>query len=181
MMQKKTTILINLLLSMFLLTNCSKDIEPIIGNLFGVITDYQTGEPIEDATVTITPSGDNKKTGSDGHYEFINLLAKEYSVSVSKANYRTDNKEVVVEAGKDSRLDFALRTALSQLEVDHRTLDFGNESTTLTLNIKNAGFATLEWEISEDIPWLSCNPVFGEIESEKSRGVVVNIDRKGCL
>ena len=179
MMQKKTTILINLLLSMFLLTNCSKDIESFTGNLFGVITDYQTGEPIKDASVTITPSGDNKKTGSDGHYEFLNLEAKEYSVSVSKANYRTDAKSVSVVVGKDTRLDFALRTAMPQLEVDHLTLDFGNESTTLTLNIKNTGFATLSWEISEDIPWLSCNPTSGEIDSEKSKGIVVNIDRKG--
>lgn len=179
MTTKNTTILIHLLLSIFLLTNCSKDIESFTGNLFGTITDYQTGEPIKDASVTISPLGKNMKTGSDGHYEFLDLEASQYSVSVSKANYRTDNKNVTVVVGRDSQLDFALHTALPQLEVDHLTLDFGNESTTLTLNIKNSGFATLTWEISEDIPWLSCTPTSGELAQEKSKGIVVNIDRKG--
>lgn len=178
-MKKNTTILIHLILSILLLTNCSKDIESFTGNLFGTITDYQTGEPIKDASVTISPLGKNMKTGTDGHYEFLDLEASQYSVSVSKANYRTDNKNVSVVVGRDSQLDFSLHTALPQLEVDHLTLDFGNESTTLTLNIKNTGFATLTWEISEDIPWLSCTPISGELVQEKSKGIVINIDRKG--
>ena len=157
-MIKKTILFICSLLLIQLFSTCSKDIEPITGNLFGTITDRVSGEPLKDVNVTLTPSGKSAKTGSDGHYEFRDLESQQYSVSVSKANYRTDNKNVMVEVGKDSRLDFALRPSLPQLEVDHQTLDFGNESTTLTLNIKNTGFAALTWEISEDIPWLSCSP-----------------------
>lgn len=178
-MIKKTILFICSLLLIQLFSTCSKDIEPITGNLFGTITDRVSGEPLKDVNVTLTPSGKSAKTGSDGHYEFRDLESQQYSVSVSKANYRTDNKNVMVEVGKDSRLDFVLRPSLPQLEVDHQTLDFGNESTTLTLNIKNTGFAALTWEISEDIPWLSCSPTSGEIEPEGSKGVIVNIDRKG--
>lgn len=179
MIKSKLTILLGLLLSISFWVGCSKDIESFTGNLFGTITDRVSGEPLKDVNVTLTPSGKSAKTGSDGHYEFRDLESQQYSVSVSKANYRTDNKNVMVEVGKDSRLDFALRPSLPQLEVDHQTLDFGNESTTLTLNIKNTGFAALTWEISEDIPWLSCSPTSGEIEPEGSKGIIVNIDRKG--
>lgn len=178
-MKNRLTALTTLLLSVIVLTNCSKDIESFTGNLFGTVTDRITGEPLKGANVTLTPLGKSTLTGSDGHYGFMDIDAQEYTVTVSKENYNTDNKNVQVNVGGDSRLDFALHSSQPKLEVDQQTLDFGNEYTTLTLNIKNTGFATLSWEISEDITWLSCVPTSGELASGASKGVVINVDRNG--
>lgn len=179
MTRNNITILATLLLSALLMANCSKDEVSFTGNLFGTVTDRTTGEPLKDANVTLTPLGKSVKTGSDGHYGFMDIDAQEYTVTVSKENYSTDSKSVQVKVGGDSRLDFALRSSQPKLEVSQQTLDFGNEYTTLTLNIKNTGFATLHWELSEDITWLSCVPTSGEIASGASKGVVVNVDRNG--
>ncbi|MBO5703900.1 MAG: carboxypeptidase regulatory-like domain-containing protein [Bacteroidaceae bacterium] len=168
-----------LLLSLLFLTNCSKDIEAFTGNIIGNVTDAETGAPLDKAIVTISPTGQSTQTTADGHYDFLDLQAQAYVVTASKSNYNTENKNIVVEIGKDNRLDFALRPSRPVLEINQETMDFGNDATSLTLNIKNKGFAKLNWQISEDITWLSCTPTSGELSPDASKGVVVNVDRTG--
>ena len=178
-MVRKAILAVCSLLSVLLFVMCGEDIAPTTGNLLGTVTDRASGEPLKDVNVTLALSGKSAKTGSDGHYEFYSVEAQQYTVSVSNENYSTDNKTILVKAGEDSRLDFAMRPSKPQIEVNQETLDFGNEFTTLTLNIRNTGFAVLDWQISEDVPWLSCSPTSGELASGESKGIVVNVDRKG--
>ena len=150
-----------------MLTGCSKDIISFTGNLLGTITDAISGEPISGVEVLIEPSGTSVRTGANGHYEFSNLEAKEYTVYISKTNYQSDQKKIMVTMGLDNRLDFVMKPSQPKLEVLQKVLDFGNESTTLTLGIKNIGHAVLNWQISEDISWLSCLPASGRLQPER--------------
>lgn len=178
MMKHKIALRVIGILAMLLLTGCPGPIEPVVGNLSGTVTDYQTNEPLAGASVTISPLGKSNNTGADGYYEFLNLSAQEYTVSVTKADYNTEKKSVFVEVGRTNKLDISLRPSQPELEVLQKTLDFGNDATTLTLDIKNVGTATMSWSISEDVSWLSCVPTSGSIIPGGSASVVVNVDRQ---
>lgn len=177
-MRKKNRLTILCLLMSLIFTACIED-TIVVGSISGIVTDYLTNVPLEGASVTLSPLGKNLNTGTDGHYEFINLSAQEYTVMVSKANYKTEKKNVFVEVGKNNKLDISLHPSQPELQVQQKTLDFGNDATTLTLDIKNVGTATMNWSISEDVSWLSCVPTSGSIISGGSASVVVNVDRQG--
>ena len=78
------------------------------GGLFGTITDYSTGEPIDGADITLNPDGKSTKTGSDGRYEFKDLDIMQYTVMVQKEGYRTNRKTVTVISGESVRADIPL-------------------------------------------------------------------------
>lgn len=175
--RSKAIILYSLMLLM--VTACVKDVDPVVGSLSGIITDYQSNEPLAGATVTIDPLGKSYQTGSNGHYEFLDLSAQEYTVTVDKANYTDEKKTIFVELGKNNKLDFSLRKSFPKLEVMQETMDFGSDATTLTFDIRNSGTAILNWQVNEDVTWLSCVPTSGEISPNGSASVVVNVSRVG--
>ena len=63
-----------------------------------------------------------------------------------------------------------------QLSVDENTLAFGAETGSLTFNIENSGSGTLNWNISEDKPWLSVSPNNGSTTTETDI-ITVTVDR----
>ena len=65
----------------------------------GTVIDLDTGDPIQQATVTISPSGMNTYTGYDGTFEFLDLDARQYTVTVQKTGYITNRKTVTTIAG----------------------------------------------------------------------------------
>lgn len=159
--------------------SCAKDIVDLQGSIAGTVTDSRTHEPLAGVSMTLSPSGKTVSTGSDGKFEFSSLDVGNYTVQAVKNDYKTDSKTVSIVAGETSKLDFQLTPSVASLKVSQTTLDFGNTSTTLTIDLANEGNAVLKWEISEDAPWLSCIPSSGEIQSGESASVVVNVDRKG--
>lgn len=82
-----------------LTTSC----EPVVYDTFctisGTVIDLETGDPIQQATVTLSPTGYNTYTGDDGHFEFIDLDARQYTVTVQKTGYVTNRKTVTTVAG----------------------------------------------------------------------------------
>ena len=71
----------------------------VYGVISGGVVDFGTGEPIEGAVVTLSPSGMNILTDYDGHFEFLDLDARQYVVTVQKAGYYTNRKTVVTIPG----------------------------------------------------------------------------------
>lgn len=159
--------------------SCAKDIVDLQGSIVGTVTNSRTHEPLAGVSMTLSPSGKTVSTGSDGKFEFTSLDVGNYTVQAVKNDYKTDSKSVAIVAGETSKLDFQLTPSLASLKVSQTTLDFGNTSTTLTLDLVNDGNAVLKWQISEDASWLSCLPSSGEIQAGESASVVVNVDRKG--
>lgn len=161
------------------MVSCTKDIVDTTGNLVGVVTDSRSGALLSGASVSLSPTGKTYTTGIDGKYEFRDIEFQDYSVSASKSGYKTDKKTAYVQAGRDTNLDFLLTPNTGSLSVSQNTLDFGNETTTLTFDIKNTGNAPLNWQIAEDASWLTCNPTSGITQEGEKSSVIVTVDRNG--
>jgi hypothetical protein len=162
-----------------LAASCTKDFIDTTGNLVGIISDSRSGSFLSGASVTLTPTGMTYTTGIDGKYEFRDMEAQEYFISVSKSGYKEDKKTVFIQAGGDTNLDFQLTPNTGNLYISQNLLDFGNEMTTLTFDIANTGSAPLKWQIAEDITWLSCNPATGTTQEGEKSSVIVSVNRSG--
>lgn len=161
------------------LSGCSESESDLFGSISGIVTDEETREPLKGVTISLTPSGETKVTGSDGSYTFQELGPEEYTVTFKKDGYETDTKKINVQAGVSSKADMTLAKLQPVLSLSSRLLDFGAEYTTLTLDITNTGKGVLQWNISEDIEWLECTPIQGKTEKEVS-SVVVSVSREYC-
>lgn len=71
----------------------------VFGAISGEVVDFSTGEPVEGALVTLSPTGMNVYTGPDGLFEFLDLDARQYTVTVQKTGYITNRKTVTIIPG----------------------------------------------------------------------------------
>lgn len=77
-------------------SSCSNTEYDFFSNLTGTVVDTDNGEPIGQVTVTLTPGSINTHTASDGRFEFRDLDAQQYTVTVQKSGYQTNRKTVVL-------------------------------------------------------------------------------------
>lgn len=88
---------------------CSdKDDYEIYAVLYGTVTDYETGEPIENATVTISPSSYTQTTDLAGKYRFEQLDAQSYTIVVQKAGYQPNRKNITAVSGEEMEVNIPL-------------------------------------------------------------------------
>ena len=167
--------------ALVLFSTCAEDIEVFTGNIIGKVTDAQTGETLKGVSITITPTGNTKTTGSDGTFEFIDLEPKQYEIQAKKDGYISNSKSVTVVTGSDVSGDIQLTPVVKEgvLALSTNSLNFGSQSTSLSFNIQNNGNKRINWNISElqDIEWFSISPTSGSIEAGKSNAVVVTLKR----
>jgi hypothetical protein len=158
------------------------------GGIYGVITDKATGEPIRSAGVHLNPTGINTVTGSEGQYEFVELKAGDYTISVTKTGY-TDlaSYKITVAAGKTNKGDVQLEKLPPSLRVvndkkqDIDSLEFGAATGDLTrsFNIFNDGSENILWEITETSEWITkLSRDEGTLTRGATHAVVVTIDRE---
>lgn len=83
----------------------------VFGAISGEIVDFATGEPVEGALVTLMPTGMNVYTDSDGLFEFLNLDARQYTVTVQKTGYITNRKTVIIIPGGVVNVIIALQAS----------------------------------------------------------------------
>lgn len=90
---------------------CGKDlvVYDAFGTISGTVIDVDTGDPVSQATVTLSPSGLNTYTGSDGHFEFLDLDARQYTITVQKTGYQTNRKTVTTIAGGNLDVSLTLK------------------------------------------------------------------------
>lgn len=58
------------------------------GGIYGTVTDFDTGEPVQNANVQLRPSGNTAITGSDGMFEFRDINPGDYKLKVSATGYK---------------------------------------------------------------------------------------------
>ena len=162
-----------------LLATCSSS-EPDLGDITGRVTNDED-QPIQGADVEILGGGGATKTDAQGHYEFLSIGPGTYRVQVSKANYKTEEKSVTVEIGKAKALDFTLHPAKQKLSLSTKAVDFETEATTKIVTVTNAGMADLNWQLTEQVDWLTCTPTSGIIKPGKSESVTFRADRTKVL
>lgn len=79
------------------------------GAISGTVVDLETGEPIESAVVTLSPGGMNIYTGDDGHFEFLDLDVRQYTVTAQKMGYIPNRKTVITIGGSVVDINMILR------------------------------------------------------------------------
>lgn len=171
---KKLSLVFYLLL---LLCSCQEEIKT--GSVYGVVTNYETGEAIKNASVSLLSSRHKSViTGSDGYYEFRDLESGRYEIEVQADGYYNDKKTIYIVPATFEPYDIVLTPIRPVLDVSPDMLDFGSDSKTLSFEIVNDGEGILEWTISEDSDWLTCEPMSGKTGKDIS-SVVVTVSREG--
>jgi len=99
-------------------------------------------------------------------------------VQAAKSGYITNTKEVAVFGTAPRKGDISITPIVPILNVDVSSLDFGSNLTTLPIEIRNTGSASLEWTVTENINWLTPNPLSGSTTTEVSY-LNITIDRTG--
>lgn len=100
--------IIIILSSVVLFSQCTKKIVDTTGSINGIVTSVETGEPIANVNINLSPSGKTISTGTDGAYEFVNLDPKQYKIQAMHKDYKTDTKTVTVISGEVVRGDMRL-------------------------------------------------------------------------
>lgn len=93
-------ILLLCLMALPLFVSCSKEENDSFGTLYGVVSDVKTGSPLDNVTVTLSPGGTTKLTGSDGLFEFTELTPQQYTITVQKSGYQTNRKDIMAIVGE---------------------------------------------------------------------------------
>ena len=86
------------------------------GTIEGRVTDVVTGQPLNDAEVSVVGTELSALTNTAGRYSLSGIPAGEHTVKVAVIGHRTQRKEVTVTAGWTTTVDFELRIALLELE-----------------------------------------------------------------
>lgn len=107
-MKKYFLTLLLAIMAVYTLSSCAKDELDIFSTLHGIVTDETTADCIPGATVTLSPSGKTQTTGSDGRYQFSEIDAQQYTVTVQKSGYNTNRKMVTVVSGQATEANVCL-------------------------------------------------------------------------
>lgn len=104
----KTVVAVILL---FIFAGCSNhDDYEIFAKIQGLVTDYQTGAPIANAIVTLSPTGLSKQTDAKGFYQFEELDAQQFTITVQKSGYQPNRKTITAISGETQQADLQLKT-----------------------------------------------------------------------
>ena len=161
-----------------LFASCSEEEVSIFGSLSGLVKNSETGAPITGARATLTPGGMSVLTGSDGTFTINNLDPADYTVSFFADDYDAVEQRVTVKPGVDASVQVVMIPVKPVLAVSTHVLEFGKENSTLSFDVSNSGKGTLEWSVTEDIPWLCVSPEKGSSKGDKT-SIVVTASRDG--
>ena len=172
------------------LSSCDKKKEEVTvqGSIYGVITDFATGNPVPNANVQLRPTGETTLTGSDGNYEFPELKDGKYSITVSKAEYTDliDDYVIQVQNGRRMRRDVQIEKIPTYIRFtdvygnDIKELDFGSGASLnmLSFNVFNNGTENISCKVEYSCTWItSVTDLPSIIKPGQNALVSVKIDR----
>lgn len=164
-----------------LLGSCSNDVEMSYGTIFGVVSDSETGEPVRNASVILSPGNLTTTTGNDGNYQFDKINEGTYKLQVSSYGYKTISRQISVMGNSQSMCDILLVPAqeLSGIILSTTKLNFDTTYSELVFNITNVGSSgTVAWSVGDiSVGWLTVMPISGEVGMGQSVSVKVLVDR----
>lgn len=88
------------LLALLTMVGCEPVTYDVFATICGTVVNSDTTEPLEGVSVILSPSGKSKITGTDGYFEFAEVEAMQYTLTVQKAGYSTNRKSVNAIAGE---------------------------------------------------------------------------------
>lgn len=82
------------MLPLVFICSCTEYNYDIYATITGKVLDADTMQPVENVNVYLTPTSNNYMTLSDGCFEFAELDAAQYTITVQKSGYSTNRKSV---------------------------------------------------------------------------------------
>ena len=89
-----------MLMALVMMVGCDPVTYDVFATICGTVVNSDTMEPLEGVSVILSPSGKSKITGTDGYFEFAEVDAVQYTITVMKAGYSTNRKLVNAIAGE---------------------------------------------------------------------------------
>lgn len=78
-------------------------------NIMGTVIDMDDALAVEGAVITMTPGSLNTTTGSDGVFQFNDVDAQQYTVTVQKSGYEANRKTVEALAGETVNISITMK------------------------------------------------------------------------
>jgi len=166
----------------------NNDLNEGSGSIYGIVTDFATGEPLANANVSLRPGGETTLTGYDGMYEFLSVADGDHTILVSKAEYTDliDDHVITIKNGRRMCRDVQIKKLPTSLRItdtngsDITSLDFGRESsvTNKPFNIFNNGTVSISCLLIYSCSWIkSVTSIPDKIMPGQNVTVNVEIDR----
>ena len=105
---KKLILLTSVFMLMFAVNSCGKRSYDTNTELYGIVSNFATGEPIGGATVTLSPGGRNQVTGTDGRFEFKDLDPQQYTLTAQRSGYQTNRRTITAVVGEKTEVNITL-------------------------------------------------------------------------
>ena len=167
---------------------CKPEEEEKYGTIYGTVTDFSSGEPINNAKVRLNPKGETTLTGMDGTFEFVDLPSGSYSLSLSKNGYvdLEDDYVLKIENGNSVQRAIQMKKLSSSLQIVDNNgnvialLDFGADEdvSQKAFNIFNNGNLTLDFTITKTANWIEdVIPSTGTVGIGDTKPITVIINR----
>lgn len=167
-----------LLIALFALASCAKDIVVLTGDIKGVVKDKDTGSLISNCEVSIMPGGDTLITGDNGSWGFAGLNPGEYTLTFKKAGYDDASCNVMVVTGKTTERDILLQSK-GPFALSDTAYDFGDYTMTKTFTCFNNSDTDSTYEINNLPAWLTCNKQGGVVEAGSTDTFTLSVSREG--
>ena len=162
--------------------------EEKLGTIYGTVTDFSSGDPITNVNVRLNPRGETTLTGSDGTFQFNDLPAGSYSLSLSKNGYvdLDDDYVINIEKGNSVQRAIQMQKQSSSLQIVDNNgnaiamLDFGADEgvTQKTFSIFNNGNISLDFTITIGAEWIEdVIPSEGTVAIGDTKPITVIINR----
>ena len=108
------------------LASCGDDDSNTPGSIYGIVTELGSAEPMKAVGIELY-KGDKlllkTVTFDDGHFEFDELSPGDYKVTTVADGYETTEGEVVVEAGRQARIDLQIKKLVFKHHMVVRTIE----------------------------------------------------------
>jgi len=125
-------------------------LDPEPGTLSGQVTDSETGDPIESATVTIEETGQEATTDSNGEYTIDPVDQGTYNVTVRHPDYVNETVEVTVSPGEDVTQNYALADTDGTIFGVVRDSNTNDELANVEVTVYEAGTGTVVGQTTTD-------------------------------
>lgn len=155
--------------------------EPIVlhGDVIGYVTDSETSEPLDSASVELSQSNTVvgvTLTEADGSYHISKIEPGNYEIEASKIAYGNSTEDAIVSSANTTEVHFGLKGIPYPAIPPY--LDFGIETTSKAFTISNAGAGTLRYYVITSHDWISVEPDEGQATDETDT-IRVTIDKTG--
>jgi uncharacterized protein (TIGR02145 family) len=147
------------------------------GEITGRVIDALTNQPLQGATVKLTPANDSTKTDNDGKYVLKGLTPGNYEIKASKQNYAEGTIDATVTSANTKNIDIAL-DAIPDLQYSETKLNFGFDLNSLSFTISKNGRGKVGYLCTPSQSWITINPNSGDVDSETDI-ISITINRIG--